>query len=318
MGSEMCIRDSNLTNKGVSGASTSYIIDELGETGELTDLGNGIYRLDISTENKPVGRYSVVVHIKKSKYVEIPCVVFIDIIKRPTNFTSITANNIQIEQGSKITLKFKLSDALNGAALNFTLNYSWQFGSGQLKYIGNGTYELEISSENIPRGTYTIEISCITDNWTVESKTVVVTITWVKIFGLEWPFFVAIVGAIAAFVGGLTTYYLVRKARIPEIVRKIDATISGIKSGKKELDVPITKSKSMIYFDRYKKLWALLNLKPPVIESKYLVEYVYDIINKVKSIRMTLPEVEKLVNKLIANGILKVVEEEGKTYYTTA
>ncbi|MHA1248836.1 MAG: hypothetical protein ACTSRP_02475 [Candidatus Helarchaeota archaeon] len=296
----------NLTGEGVEEAITSYSIDPTKESGYLQDLGNGLYMLNVSTETKPVGKYVIVIHIKKNRYSEVPCVVFLEIQKRPTSFDLITPQTVEVEQGKQTTFKFNLTDLLNGEGLNFTVQYSWKYGSGQLEYLGDGVYQLVLPTEGIPRGSYTITISCSTDNWTIQTMTISVTVTWVKIFGIEMPYFLALILAVVASVVIFSMYLIVKRASIPEPVRKINATIKGIKSKKKELSVPITKSKSALFIERYKNAWAILKLNPPILQSKYLVDYVADIIGKYKPIKMSLPEVEKLVNKIKSLGTAEI------------
>ena len=296
----------NLTKAGVEGAITSYSIDALGESGELNDTGNGIYVLDIDTENRPVGTHIIVVHIKRNKFLEVPCVVFIEIIKRPTTFVLSTPQNIESEQGNIIIFEFNLTDSLNDMDLNFTIDIDWDYNTDILEYIGNSIYRLSINTEGIPRGSYSIKISCTTDNWTVETTYVSISITWIKILGLELPYFIAIVIAVVVAVSLFSLYLSVKRAKIPETVRKINSTVKSIKSKKRELDLPTTKSKSTLYTERYKSAWAILQLSPPIIHNKYLIDYLANLIQKTKSITMSLPEIEKLVNKLRLLGISEI------------
>ncbi|MHA1271139.1 MAG: hypothetical protein ACTSPY_15200 [Candidatus Helarchaeota archaeon] len=297
----------NLTGQGIEGAITSYTIDSLNEVGELTDMGNGIYLLDINTSKKSVGSYAVVVHIKKNKFMEIPCVVFIEIVKRPTTFSLTTANSIEVEQGGNIHFEFNLVDVLSGSGLNFTVNYSWAYGSGTLQSLGNGTYLLSLPTDNVQRGSYTITISCSSDNWTIQALTVSVSVTWIKIFGIEFPYFIAIIVAVVSAVGIFSLYIAVKRARIPELVRKIDSTINGIKKKKHELQIPIVKSKSLLYTDHYQSAWTILKLTPPTtIQNKYIIDYIADIVSKIKSIKMSVSEIEKLINKLQHLGPVEV------------
>ncbi|MHA1695579.1 MAG: FG-GAP-like repeat-containing protein [Candidatus Helarchaeota archaeon] len=296
----------NLTNTGVDGAITSYTIDTLKETGSLNNTGNGIYVLDLSTENKPVGSYAIVVHIKKNKFSEVPCVVFLEIMKRPTKLKLLTPQSVEVSVGESVSFEFNLTDELNGIGLNFTINYSWTYGSGTLQLIGNGIYRLTIPTDNIARGTYPITITCSTDNWTVQSITITLSITWVKIMGIELPYFIALIVAVASAVAIFSLYIAVKRARIPETVRKIDSTINAIKKKKGELSIPISKSKSVLYSERFKNDWAILKLTPPTIQNKYLIDYISDLISKVKSIKMSLPEIEKLVNKIQLLGTTEI------------
>ncbi|MBD3229288.1 MAG: hypothetical protein GF329_13980 [Candidatus Lokiarchaeota archaeon] len=301
----------NLTGKGVSGAITSYSIEQIDEEDTLDDLGNGIYALDINTQNKPVGSYAVVVHIKKNKYIEVPCVVFFNIIKRPTNITITTPQNVEVEQSQTVNYQFNLIDSVNDEDLNLTVTYSWAYGSGNLDYIGNGTYQLVLSTDGVDRGSYNIEITCSSNNWTVQTQTVSVNVTWMKIFGIEFPYFIIILMVIIAGIALFSLYLVVRRAKIPPLVRKIDSTIKGIKNEKEELEIPVTKSKSTLFSEKYNSDWAILNLEPPIIQEKYLIDQISRIIQNTKSIKMSTIEVEKLINKIkhLGNQEIKMTLE---------
>ena len=184
-------------NQGISGANlTFYGYNNI----SFTDLGSGNYRININGTSI-ADAYSILVTIKKFGYVE-NSIQFVVQVKEWTDFTTYTFSS-PVETrpvGSSATFSVLLEDDFTGTTFeNISVFYVWEFGTGNLTYIGNGNYSFTLDTTGKTPGTYIITINATKDDHLLMSETVRLVITsgevpwWVQ---FSWIF--GILGAILA------------------------------------------------------------------------------------------------------------------------
>jgi len=288
---------------------------------DLDNLGNGYYVLDFDTETREVGNYVIGINIKKTNYSQPICIVQIHILSRPTILTP-TQGQISVEQGNAVTFSFTFVDQRNGTFITpsdagVTLWYSWAYGNSTLtaNLVGEVyTVTLDLGSLNAPVGTYTIQIGLMAENYTISTLTVTLVVGYLKILGIDWPIFLAILITAIIAISAVVGYVGVKRARIPYEIKKIDETYNGIKKKKGKLPYPILKTKDEIYEETFGENWALLELKPPLKGKKAAQDDFIDLVSSIKKIKMTAYEAETLKAKLVAlshEEAIKLLAEMG-------
>jgi len=290
-----------LTGNPISNATANYIYN--GSSYDLIEAGNGYYVFDFDTEYKSIGIYVISLNIKKTNYSQGTAILYISIVQRPTTFDLAGESILTMEEGQVLTLLVDFLDTRTNTALdNFTVQVSISGGtSSTISTSSNGRYTIEISG--LPKGTYSIEISVTHENYTVETISVYLEVTWVKIFGIEAPFFyliliLALIGIIAP-VAALIIYTSAKRAAIPYQIKKIDETIKYIQKKKADIPTPVMKSKNEIFKEIFEKEWSDLAATSPIFgnASKAKDEFI-SIMNQIKAVRMTTTEVELLRNQI--------------------
>jgi hypothetical protein len=220
------------------------------ETGSLFETVSQGFVLDLDTEMREDGEYSVIVTLEKTNYEHRIAIISLTIMKRDFG--------ISLPEPPFVGLKIEIP---SGAALDFTITVTDPNNITSPPVIGANVY-LSILGIDIPftdnnDGTYTITPTVIAEAFfmpqtfiatlnitkqyfstSLTSLTVVVKMQ--EIFGIPTFYFLMIVGSVVAVAGSLVTYRLIQRARIPTFVKKARQMKKNIK-GKKMI------SESLLY-----------------------------------------------------------------------
>ncbi|NHI91434.1 MAG: hypothetical protein EAX96_02955 [Candidatus Lokiarchaeota archaeon] len=279
----------------------AYLGGQLHDSGNLIALGNGLYSLDFNTANRANGTYTIWVTLFKNNYELKKSVIFLEIKLIPISI-AFNALLINVDQGSTGSFITNLTDVWGNPITDATISYEWAGGTGTFENLGDGLYRFTI--DNTARAysvqPYTITYTITRPNCTSATGTITVNVDYYKFFGLiPEPIFWAIVITAIIAVAAVSGYVVVKRARIPYEIKKIDETIKGIDKNKK-LEYPVLKTKAEIFENTFKESWDVLDLTPPIKGKKKVAEDDFmDLLSSIKKIRVTAYEAETLKAKLI-------------------
>ncbi|MHA1341136.1 MAG: FG-GAP-like repeat-containing protein [Promethearchaeota archaeon] len=248
-------------------------VDQTGE-GTLIEIGNGYYNLDIDTETLSVGEYTIIINVAKDKYEERQAAITLEILERLIQTTAKGSfagpTNFEIKQTKDNTFNLSVSlrdlsenlQPLLGATVTFT--YEGKIIT-LLDDDNDGIYTaiLDVSEYNsfFSPVTITGKIDIIKANYTSQQYSVTIVIKMDEIFeGFPTFYFALIVGVAAILSISLITYRAIVNARIPEFIRKCDATINAITKKKKISTEPITITKWQYLIDTLGPDWESIAL----------------------------------------------------------
>ncbi|MHA1383747.1 MAG: hypothetical protein ACTSR3_08350, partial [Candidatus Helarchaeota archaeon] len=289
-----------LSGQNITGAIATYSYN--GTLYDMVEVGSGLYVLDFNTKNRAVGKYVLGVNIKKVNYSQPQMILFVNIIQRPISVTMMPPI-ITLPQRTLSIIVVTLIDSATGNPLsNLSLTYYLDgVPMGQLVSQGEGKYTIPIETSSLPIGAHYIIITLEHENYTMPVSTVSITVTYAQILGLDEPIFYTIVIAVAIAIAAVSIYVVVKSARIPYVIKKIDETIKAIDKGKQEVNVPVMKSKEQIYQELFGGDYSVLDLESPIKPTKAAtssIDEFKDLLTSMKGVKMTLKEIENLKSKL--------------------
>lgn len=273
----------DLALNGVTGAETiSYtwilydknneVVDTNIET--LFEIGNGRYDMDMNTENLQVGEYTIILTIQKDKYEARQAAITLQIKEKTFNITPVGSfsSTYQIRQtkDNQFNLSISLVDLsrnmqpLLGATVSLDLGDYGVISLTDDNNDGIYTHMLDVSglSAFIAPITLSGELTITLENYTTQTKSVTIVVKMDEIFeGFPMFYFIVIVGIIGSLVIGLGTYKYVQQARIPEFIKKCDAT-SKVIAKKKSLNAstPFVTPKRKFLIDELFDGWNAIGL----------------------------------------------------------
>ncbi|TFH29966.1 MAG: hypothetical protein E4G98_02925 [Promethearchaeota archaeon] len=269
------------TDALIIGANIAYIECEYQIDGvlhyftqDLEDLGNGLYRLDLNTLQRPIARYTIAIYIGKDNYITRSSSLVLDILPRNIGITfgsQFQARIVEGAEGDLITIDFDLTDSITGlplAGATIVMNYRGE--EWNITEITDGYYKLTIDTSLIEYSalfaavTEEATISIQKTNYTIADQTITISITppefTVGQFGVP-RIFVYIGGAVALLaiaIAGTTRY--IRYARIPLIVKQIESTRKLIAGNKTISDENLTSTYEEEMIELYHDAWDMLDL----------------------------------------------------------
>lgn len=248
------------TNETLLGADANYTWYKKNDislygNGALFDLSNGLYTLDFNTSSRDIGEYIINIYIKKENYTKPTMVLFLTIQKRPTNFLILTGTTLKFERGLPYIFLFNLKDYLNQTALDgFTIRWTMGFISGNLISLADGYYILPFPTSTLALGSNLIILDTSANvDYQIPSTTISVEITWEKIIGVDLPIFYAIIIILTIVIGGILSYRVIKRIRIPSIIKKINKSIENIKNHESPILIYSIKSRDTIYKEFFDK-----------------------------------------------------------------
>jgi hypothetical protein len=237
------------------------VVNVTGQGSVSTSIDN-TYILDFETETRALGDYLLILVLDKDNYDFKNGMILLSIIKRDINFE--ISENLQdgqtnVIKGKTVVIEMTVTDPTQGDSwlINATVKLTIGSTSYNFLYIGNGTYRLELPTNNIDaffasktlRGT--VEISKIYYN-SIEIR-ITIVVEMEEIFpGIPTFYFILISSAIAALALSLVGYRVIQKARIPTFVKNVREMKKAIKG-----DKPI--AESLIYRGKESFIGEMLN-----------------------------------------------------------
>ena len=255
-------------------------IDEFGEvipgtteTGELTENVGNKYVLDLDTESREDGEFSIIVTLDKLNYEHRIAIISLIIKKREIYFNwteGFTSSRVEIDSGASLQFSITLMDPNNGSTLIIGAKAYLNLGNTRYNFTDNmdGTYSVITSTIAeaffIPQtliATLTIEKQYFEKK--IEEMTIVVKMH--ETFGFPTFYLLMIIGAVVAVVASLTIYRTVQLARIPTFVKKARKMKKVIKGKKAISDSLLYPSKEEFLIKQLGDRWEILGLSLPKI-----------------------------------------------------
>ncbi|MFW9874456.1 MAG: carboxypeptidase-like regulatory domain-containing protein, partial [Candidatus Thorarchaeota archaeon] len=211
------------------------------ESGELVETMGNLFVLDLNTNTRLDGKYSVIVTLDKLNYEYRIAIISLTIKKKEFHiqlsdeFKGTT--KIEIDSGAPLQFTVTLTDPNNGSVPVTGANMSIIFKGTPYIFTDNddGTYSI-----NIPKivdafflpETYTLTIIVEKENFLSNSQDITIVVKMHETFGLPTFYFLMIIGAIIAVTASLVIYRTVQQARIPTFVKKAKKVKKNIKGNK--------------------------------------------------------------------------------------
>ncbi|MBD3200395.1 MAG: hypothetical protein GF316_10285, partial [Candidatus Lokiarchaeota archaeon] len=169
-------------------------------TGVLNATANDLHFLDFDTELRAVGEYLIYVTLDKDNYESKNSIIDLEIQERLTN-SEINGSTDdpyvrEIFLGDAVNFTISYNDTQLSSVITSLDNYNYSYtgpetGNGLLVYDATQElYILDLDTESLANGTYTIQISLDKVNYEEKVKTITLTIT--RISGLYQTRFTAI------------------------------------------------------------------------------------------------------------------------------
>ncbi|MFX1344471.1 MAG: LamG-like jellyroll fold domain-containing protein [Promethearchaeota archaeon] len=259
----------------------SYLLQKINETtgdpilgttevGELIETAGNKYILDLDTDTRLDGEYSIIVTLNKLNYEHRIAIISLTIQKR----------NVQIEWPDKFSgTEVKKIGIASGASLNFTITLTDQDSS--LPVIGADVY-LTVKGNrynftDLGNGMYSVKTSKIADafffpstisailtvekgNFSTKVTPITIKVNMQETFGIPTFYLLMIVGAIVAITASLVIYRTVQQARIPTFVKKAKKMKKDIKGKKFISDSLLYPSKEEYMVKQLGNRWEMLGL----------------------------------------------------------
>jgi len=267
-------------------------------TGSLIEIGNGTFILDFAIKNLDLGSYDLFMEISKDNYRAKVAGLHINILTIPTNAIPV-AERLEPEQGQIVNFTIPYRDIINSVYLGNASYTLTGLPAGSYTIVENptGSYSIIIDTKSLGLTSYSITFTLSKTNYTTQEIALLLVVRETTIFGIPLSWFIIIMITLTATIGVLATYYGIKRARIPFIIKKLDETQKIIQKGKASALIPITKSKNDLFTNFFKTEWNYIGLTPPaLIKAKKIDEFI-SILGTAK-VRMTPSEAEKLMAKL--------------------
>ncbi|KKK44921.1 MAG: hypothetical protein Lokiarch_14120, partial [Candidatus Lokiarchaeum sp. GC14_75] len=254
------------------------------ESGSLSESITGDYILDLDTESRDDGEYSIIITLSELNYDQSVVIISLIINKRDIHFELPAAFS-----GSKVEID-------SGAALEFTLTLTDPDDNSSI--LGANVY-LTIKDNNIiftdhNDGTYTVKVPKIADAFFLpetftatltinkeyynsESSTITIVVKIAETFGFPTFYLLMIIGAIVAVTASLVIYRTVQLAKIPTFVKKVRKMKKEIKGKKTISESLLYPSKEEFIVKKFGDKWGKLGLS---------IEEILGIKGKVKKIKL--------------------------------
>jgi hypothetical protein len=246
------------------------------ETGELIETVGNKFVLDLDTETRLDGEYSIIVTLDKLNYEHRIAIISLTIHKRdihiewPEKFTGIEVKKIGIESGGSLEFTITLTDPDNasapiiGADIYLTVKgTNYTIANGNIIDNGDGTYTVDIpkiADAFFVPSTFTAILTVGKQYFSEVSKPITIVVNLHETFGFPTFYLLMIVGAIVAVTASLVIYRTVQQARIPTFVKKARKMKKDIKSKKTISESLLYPSKEEFLVKQLGDRWDMLGL----------------------------------------------------------
>ena len=272
-------KDGITTNLISNADEKSYLLQKLDddgnplagstEIGSLIEDGNNRYVLNINTEFRTVGEYSIVVTFNTLNYEHRIAIISLKINKRvfivqlPGKFHNST--KIEINSGAALKFTLTLMDPYNNSVAVLGANVYLIIKNNNITFSDNndGTYTVNIPKIKdaffLPE-TFTAIFTVNKQYFSSESITITIVVKMHATFGFPTFYLLMIIGAIVAVTASLLIYRVVQLAKIPTFVKKARKMKKEIKSKKNISESLLYPSKEEYLTKQLESKWEILGL----------------------------------------------------------
>ncbi len=250
-------------------------LDEVGdvipgttETGELTEVMGNLFVLDLDTETREDGEFSIIVTLDKLNYDHRIVIISLTIKKREISFDwpeSFDGPKIGVSSGASLQFSLTLTDPNNGSlpVLGANLYVTFKGTDYYFNETGSGEYSLtipKIADAFFLPSTFTAMLTIEKQYFQTRTETITIVVNMHQTFGFPTFYLLMIIGAVVAVVASLTIYRTVQQARIPTFVKKARKMKKEIKGKKFISDSLLYPTKEEFLVKQLGDRWEMLGL----------------------------------------------------------
>ncbi|MHA1477058.1 MAG: hypothetical protein ACTSPU_02565, partial [Promethearchaeota archaeon] len=240
--------------------------------GILTEGPSKNYILDLDTELKEVGEYTIFITLQKNNYEVRNAFISLSIMDRPIDValdaTGLSGKRIDVVQGTNIDFQVILTDPSNTDQLLTGVTVFLRIGHSNytMNETTNGVYKYRYSTANIDAfmSSQTLDETYITiekENYEDQTIEITIVVGMTEIFpGFPMFYFLLIIIGIVAVVGSLVSYRQIQRARIPTFIKKTRSMKSTIKSRKSISESLLYPSKESYIVKQLGDKWETIGL----------------------------------------------------------
>jgi hypothetical protein len=238
------------------------------ETGSLLETADFKFVLDLDTEGRGDGEYSIIITLDKLNYDHRIVIISLTIKKRIINFelsSEFVGSKIEIASGAKLVFTLTLTDPNNDSVViqNANVNLTLRGQDYQFVPNGDGTYTVTIpkivDAFFLPE-TFTATLTMSKQDFSTVESTITIVVNMHETFGFPTFYLLMIVGAAIAVAASLTIYRTVQQARIPKFVKRVRKMKKEIKSGKSISESVLYDSKDEYMVKKLGDRWEMIGL----------------------------------------------------------
>jgi hypothetical protein len=238
------------------------------ETGELTETIGNKYILDLDTESRLDGEYSIIVTLDKLNYEHRIAIISLTILKKEIYFDwseGFVGSKIEVASGASLQFTLALTDPNNGSVpiQGASLYVTFRSIDYYFNESGSGVYSVsipKIADAFFLPSTFTATLTIEKQNFETRTEIITIVVNMHTTFGFPTFYLLMIVGAVVAVVASLTIYRTVQQARIPTFVKKARKMKKEIKSKKSISDSLLYPSKEEFLVKQLGDRWDMLGL----------------------------------------------------------
>ena len=239
------------------------------ETGSLVETTDFKFDLDLDTEMRDDGEYSIIITLDKLNYDHRIAIISLTINKRVIDFDlpDVFHNTTKIEIGSGVKLEFTvtLTDPNNGSVVILGASLNLTFRGNDYSFVSNGDGTYTVTTDKIADAfflpeTFTATLTISKQYFSTVESTITIVVNMHETFGFPTFYLLMIIGAIVAVVASLTIYRTVQQARIPKFVKKVRKMKKEIKGKKSISESVLYPSKDEFIVKQLGDKWEMLGL----------------------------------------------------------
>ena len=239
------------------------------EVGSLIETTSDTFELDLDTETRLDGEYSIIVTLDKLNYEHRIAIISLTINKRIFDYDLPTdlfkGTKVEVDSGAALRFTLVLSDPNNLSVPVIGANLYITFKGTDYYFTDNtdGTYTIDIPKITdaffVP-STFTATLTIEKQYFSTVSTTLTIVVNMHETFGFPTFYLLMIVGAIVAVTASLGIYRTVQQARIPTFVKKAKKMKKIIKSKKSISESLLYPSKEEYLVRQLGDRWDILGL----------------------------------------------------------
>ncbi|MFW9826831.1 MAG: DUF2341 domain-containing protein [Candidatus Thorarchaeota archaeon] len=236
------------------------------ETGSLFQVGSE-FVLDLHTELREDGKYSIVVTLEKLNYDHRIAIISLTIMKRLFYIQNLQ-DYIEIPSGAPLDFTISVIDPNNETNPNAPVIGANVYLIIQGKNItfndnGDGSYSITptiIAEAFFMPQTFTATLYIEKQYFSISTESITIVVKMQEIFGFPFFYFLMIAGSIIAVLGSLIAYRIIQQARIPTFVKKARSIKKNIKGSKSISQSLLYPTKEEFIVKKLGKKWELMGL----------------------------------------------------------
>ncbi|MFX1278109.1 MAG: LamG domain-containing protein [Promethearchaeota archaeon] len=256
----------------------SYILqklDEFGvpipgttEIGTLFETSSHDFVLDINTETREDGEYSVIVTLNKMNYEHRIAIISLTINKRVFGYSlpaEFKGTKTEVDSGKSLEFTITITDPNNGSVAVTGADVYITFRGEDYDFTPNGDGTYTVKVDKIPDAffvpaTYTATLTIEKPNFSTVTTTLTIVVNMHETFGFPTFYLLMILGAVVAVTASLAIYRTIQQARIPKFVKKARKMKKDIKGRKTISESLLYPSKEEYMVRQLGDRWDLLGL----------------------------------------------------------